>query len=327
MRTARCVVWLLAAWACAVAAGCTTREAARTESSAGECSNGADDDFDGLLDCADPACAVHAFCSLPPADGGAFDAGPMTIPDGGPPGDRVIGPSCSAPLDVVFVIDVSTSMADEAESLRTGIESVWNAAHALTSNTQFGLVVFVDDALAVGGCAPFADLGTLQSELRRWRDFCASNQSPVSMTSNSDCPENSLDALWLATTACPWRAGATRVLVHVTDDTFVERPARLSGFLGTGGVEVQHTYAEVRDALIAGEIRVGAFAAPGAGEECGAGSSPDVGRGFHAPFMGVPSLPESTGGRAWSIREVRAGTLDMSAAIRDLLADEYCTLF
>jgi hypothetical protein len=41
----------------------------------------------------------------------------------------------------------------------------------------------------------------------------------------------------------------------------------------------------------------------------------------------MPSLPERTDGRAWSIREVRAGTLDMSAAITDLIADEYCTLF
>jgi hypothetical protein len=300
-------------------AGCTTRDAPR-ESSAGECSNGADDDLDGALDCEDTGCAPHAFCSLPGGDGGSFDGGPAPILDGGPPGDRMIGPSCSAPLDVGFVIDVSTSMADEAELLRVGIESIWNAAQDLTTNTQFTLVVFVDDALAVGGCAPFADLGTLQSELARWRDFCASNQSPVSMSANTDCAENSLDALHLAATGCPWRAGATRVLIHVTDDTFAERPTRLSGFLGTGGVVVQHTYAEVRDALVAAEIRVGAFART-VPAECGAGTSPDVGRGFHTPFMGMPSLPTATGGRVWDISELGAGEINA------LLEDEYCTLF
>lgn len=309
-------------------AGCTSRSAAGGEATAAECSNGADDDFDALIDCADPGCAAHAFCDGGGLDGGLSDGGGTVPPDGGPPSDRMIGPSCGAPLDVVFVMDVSTSMADEAMRLRTGVESVWNAAHALTSDARFGLVVFVDDALAVGGCSSFADLGTLQSELDRWRDFCATNRSPTSETTNTDCPENSLDAIHLAASTCPWREGATRVLIHVTDDTFVERPTTLSGdpFFG-GGVAVQRTYAEVRDALIAGEIRVGAFAAPGAGEACGAGSTPNVGQGFHEAYLGMPSLPESTGGRVWNIREVRAGTLDMATAIRELIEDEYCTLF
>ncbi len=307
-------------------AGCTSRTAAAAESTAAECSNGSDDDRDGLIDCADRACTMYAFCATGGIDGGGAD-GAMPA-DGGPPADRMIGPSCSAPLDVVFVMDVSTSMADEAMRLREGVESIWTAANALTSDAEFRLVVFVDDAFADGGCASFADVGTLQTRLDHWRAFCAMNRSPSSSTTNTDCPENSLDAIWLAATSCPWREGATRVLIHVTDDTFVERPMMLSGdpFFG-GGVAVEHTYAEVRDALIAAEIRVGAFAAPGAGEECGAGSSANVGRGFHEAYMGLPSLPESTGGRVWSIREVRAGTLDMAASIRDLLEDEYCTLF
>lgn len=257
------------------------------------------------------------------SDASSSDAGSFTRRDGALP-------SCSSPLDVVFVMDVSTSMAEEAESLRTGVESVWNAARALTTNVQFGLVVFVDDAVAVESCAPFDDLPALQSELARWRDFCATNRSPVSDANNGDCAENSIDALWLAANSCPWRSGATHVLIHVTDDTFAERPEYLSrSILFGGGIPVQHTYAEVRDALVAREIRVGAFAAPGEGEDCGpnAGFSDNVGRGFHEPYLGMPSLPESTGGRAWNIREVRAGTLDMSAAISDLLEDEYCTLF
>jgi hypothetical protein len=305
-----------------LAASCSSRVVPDDgEMSAAACSNGRDDDGDGFVDCADLACTVHAWCM-----GGDIDAGHMV--DTGPM-PRDFGPTtCDEPLDVVFVLDVSTSMADEAMRMRDGIASIWDAAHLLTTNTQFGLVVFVDDALAVGGCAPFADVGTLQSEFDRWRMFCESNLSPVSMsTMNGDCPENSLDAIHLAATTCPWRAGATHVLVHVTDDTFAERPAVLSRSLfGGGGIPVQHTYAEVVSALVANEIRVGAFAAP-TGEWCGAGTSPNTAQGFFAPYMGMEALPMRTGGRVWSIREVRDGTINMAAAINELIADEYCTPF
>ncbi|MCC7537985.1 MAG: hypothetical protein IT379_17295, partial [Deltaproteobacteria bacterium] len=53
-------------------------------------------------------------------------------PDGGP---IPPAPPCSEPLDVVFVLDVSTSMADEVGAIRNGLRSIWDAAHALTSNT------------------------------------------------------------------------------------------------------------------------------------------------------------------------------------------------
>jgi hypothetical protein len=236
--------------------------------------------------------------------------------------------SCGDPLDVVFVIDVSTSMADEIEQVRMGMDRIWTAATMLTSNTQFGLVVFVDDVAVVNGCMPFASLDAMQTEFARWRDFTSSNAQPGgSPESNSDCAENSLDALHAAATMCPWRTGATHIAIHVTDDTFAERPAILSGFLGIGGIPVAHTYPETVSALVASQVRVGAFAAPGAGEFCGAGTSPNVGQGFHEPYSGMEAIPMATGGRAWSIRDVRAGTLDMADAITEFTRDEYCTLF
>lgn len=302
-----------------LASGCTSRGSAGTERTLEECTNGVDDDRDLRIDCTDSEC--RAVCEGLAADGGGLDGSTSSPLDAGPPRDAPI-PACNAPLDVVFVVDVSTSMSEEAERLRAGIDSIWNAASDLADDVQFGLVVFVDDALAVNGCAPFADLASLQTELAEWRDFCSSNRSPSSDALNSDCPENSLDALWIAATSCPWRTGATRVVVHVTDDTFAERPTRLSG-----EVSVQTTYAQVAQELVTRELRVGAFAVPGAGEFCGAGSSPDVGRGFHAPYAGMPALPEQTGGRAYDLRAVRSGSLDMAAAIRDLIEDEYCTLF
>ncbi len=319
---ARGSAWLLVI-AVAIGGGCSTRDGGggAGESSADACSNGRDDDGDGLVDCQDPACTVHPWCAAAGTDGGT------STPDGGASTDGA-PPACSDPLDIVFVIDVSTSMRDEIERVRTGMDSIWAAASALTSNTRFGLIVFVDNVIAVGGCSSFASIGEMQVEFARWRDFTTSNEQPAGGNMNSDCAENSLDALYAAATECPWRPGATHIVIHATDDTFAERPATLSpNILGSGGIPVQHTYAETVAALVTAEARVGTFAAPGAGEWCGAGTSPNVGQGFHESYMGMGSIPAATGGRAWSIRDVRAGSLDMADAIAEFAEAEYCTLF
>ncbi len=283
--------------------GCQT--APGGESSIDACSNARDDDGDGLVDCADPACRVYAFClSL---DAGT-DAGPIdaALPDGA---------LCTRPLDVVMVLDVSSSMTDELARVRMGVSELWDEAHALDPSAQISLVVFVDDALAVAMCAPFASAASLDEELGRWMEHSRTNTSPSSGTFNQDCAENSLDALYAAST-CPFRAGSARVLLHVTDDTFVERPAVLSGPFG-GGVVVIHTYAETADALVGVSARVVAITQPGAGTACGAGlTNPDVGRGFHTSYMGQPALPERTGGLAIDIAALRSGSETIGAMLR-----------
>lgn len=303
--------------------GCTPRERPTTETFA-TCGNGSDDDSDGLLDCADPDCIIFATCAG--TDGGSVDAGSVDANWDAPRVDANLA-MCAAPIDLTFVLDVSTSMAMEASALRDGIGRIFAAAQALTSDTRFGLVVFVDDALVVGSCSGFASAADLQTEFDRWRAFCASNNSPVSEISNSDCVENSLDAIWAAATQCTWRPEATHILIHVTDDTFEEPPYVYSeDFFGGGGVPAVNDYADVSRALITREIRVGAFAMQ-VPEDCGAGTSSDTARGFFTPYMGMPSLPMATGGRVWNIRDVRAGTLDMATAITEMVENEYCTVF
>jgi hypothetical protein len=152
--------------------------------------------------------------------------------------------------------------------------------------------------------------------------FCATNQSPVSHIQNHDCPENALDAI-MAATMCPARPGSTRVVILVTDDTFAERPAVLSGELG-GGVHVQFNYVETSTELVDSHFHVGIFAQTGIGDDCGAGRSADVGRGYSSAYAMMPSLPEATGGRFWDLREVRAGNLDMATSINDFLRSVYC---
>ena len=234
---------------------------------------------------------------------------------------------CVAPIDLVFVLDVSTSMMGEFTHLRAGIGSIFAAAEALTTDHTFGLVVFVDDALVVNGCSSFATAAAVQTEFDHWRTFCASNGNPGgSGGMNTDCPENSLDAIYAAATTCTWRPGATHILIHVTDDTFRERPAVFSADAFQPGVPAQHTFAEVSTALLQAQIRVGAFAqlTP---MNCGAGTSANTARGFLTSYMSIDSLPTQTGGAAWDIADVRSGQLDMAAAINALITASYCRPF
>lgn len=285
------------------------------ESTAAQCTNGSDDDHDGLTDCADPDC--NAVCS------GGVDTGLMMNPDAQfPDATGLDAGGCYDPIDLVFVLDVSTSMADEFVHLHDGIASIFAAADALTTDHTFAIVVFVDDVLAVDGCGQWDSAAALQAEFDHWRTFCSSNGEPGgSAGQNGDCEENSLDALYAAATMCTWRPGATHVVIHVTDDTFLERPA--SFFNGT---PVDHTYGEVSDALVAAQIRVGAFAqlTPAA---CGAGTSSNTAQGFLSPYHGAMSLPDATGGRAWDIAQVRSGALDMATAINEMVAAEHCAPF
>jgi hypothetical protein len=307
----------------ALSSGCTARKRPSTETFA-TCSNGSDDDEDGLLDCADPDCIIYAICAG--TDGGGVDAGAGDANGDAPRVDANLE-MCAAPIDLTFVLDVSTSMAMEAGALRDGIGRIFAAAQALTTDTRFGLVVFVDDALVVGSCSGFASAADLQTEFDRWRAFCASNDSPVSEFNNSDCAENSLDAIWAAATQCTWRPEATHILIHVTDDTFEEPPYVYSEDFFTGaGVPAVNDYADVSRALVTREIRVGAFAME-VPEDCGGSMSRDTARGFFTPYMGMPSLPMATGGRVWDIRDVRSGTLDMATAITEMVENEYCTVF
>jgi hypothetical protein len=303
---------------------CGNPSGPRQEIGSEACRNGLDDDGDGQSDCEDPGCDTATICALYDGGGPRTDAGPGT--DIGPVDAREV--TCVDPIDLVFVLDVSTSMSGEAMALRTGVASIFTAADALTTDHHFGLVVFVDDALVVNDCDPFTTPSALAMELMDWQTFCSTNRSPANgAVPNMDCQENSLDAMYAAATQCTWRAGATHILIHVTDDTFEERPYVYSeDIFGGGGIAALRTYSETRDALLANEIRVGAFAMLEP-EPCGAGTSGNTARGFLEPYGVFDSFPVLTGGRAWNLREVRDGTLDMSTAISEMIEDEHCTVF
>lgn len=247
-----------------------------------------------------------------------------------PPAEEVSA-NCGEPVDVVFSIDVSTSMDAEISAIRNGIAEIWNTADALSADPQFRLVVFVDAEQVTNGCQPFASATALQAELDRWYGFSqASNRQPDnSGVLNTDCAENSMDALYAAATACSWREDATRIVIHVTDDTFQVAPGSLGGGGHFGpGVTIEHSYAQVAAALQQQGVRLGAFAQDNTARTyCNIQVSPqDVGVGFFRDYGAQPSLVSATEGKAWDLNAVRSGSLSMTTAITSFVKQAHCGL-
>ncbi|MEM6995464.1 MAG: vWA domain-containing protein [Myxococcota bacterium] len=264
----------------------------------------------------------EATTSAPELDG--TDAGPKfdtPVEDT----DTVGGRYCGNDLDIVFVMDVSTSMGGFFDRLEASILEV-DAAIAeldLPSEAQYGLVVFVDDVLVVAGGAPYAELAVLQADFATWNAFTSNNQQIAAPGMNGTMPENSLDALHAAASEFQWRAMDTtdRIVIHTTDDTFWDGP--LTQY---DGIMVQHGYEETVDALRDQQIRVFSFAtSAGCGTVIdGQCADAEVGEGWFAPYQGEPAIPEATDGAVWEIAEVNEGTLSLADAIPSAVEESYC---
>jgi len=241
--------------------------------------------------------------------------------------DHVDDVDCFQDIDIVFVIDVSTSMTWVLDELHDEIGAVWAFAEAISSHPDydpaFGLVVFVDDVLVTNDGNPYASSADLQTEFNDWRTFCSSNSQPAgSSCMNGDCQENSLDALAAAAEHYAWRPGALHVIIHATDDTFKESPQMLCSEMSPT-IPVEHTYSQTIDLLVAGEVRVGVFAM----HVSPCWTSADTEPGFFSSWGGQPSIPEATGSRVWDLTQVQSGAISLTEAIQGFVLEEWCTEF
>lgn len=247
------------------------------------------------------------------------------IPD---TGDHTSEIDCHQDIDIVFVLDVSTSMTWVLDRLYSEIEAVWTFAESMTAHPDydpaFGLVVFVDDVLVTNDGNPWASYGDLQVEFSNWRAFCSTEAQPGgSSCRNMDCPENTLDALAAAAEHYAWRPDALHVAIHVTDDTFKESPDRLCSSISPT-IPVEHTYSQTIDLLVAGEIRVGVFAVHSS-SACPFPGNKEP--GFFTPWGDQPSIPDATGSRVWDLTEVQSGAISLTEAIQGFVLEEWCTDF
>ncbi len=225
---------------------------------------------------------------------------------------------CDQNVDIVFVMDVSTTMGPFFDKLESEIAAVHASLlqYDLPSEPHYGLVVFVDDFTLVNAGVPYTDIAQLEADFAEWNDFTASNQQTQGGGSNSTWTENSLDAIYAAAAGFQWRPNVDtlRMIIHTTDDTFWNGPTTADG------VDILHNYPDTVDLLQSKEIRMFSFAAL-IGGQC---DCDQVGMGFFSEFQGQPAIPEQTGGLAYNIDEVLAGVQSLSAAINTSVEDSYC---
>jgi len=228
------------------------------------------------------------------------------------------GSKCESGIDIVFVMDVSTSMggllaqmADEILEVDAAIEKL-----DLPTDTHYGLAVFVDDAALLNDGAPYDDAAALQADFIMWSNFTASNEQVGGGNSNYTWTENSIDALYLAATDFEWRPAesTTRIVIHTTDDTFWDGPTN------GNGVPILHGYEETVEALQDATVRVYSFADQ-IGGACGCD---DVTPGWSTPYLGMLPVPEATDGGVYDINQILGGTVSLADAINTAVEESYC---
>lgn len=303
--------------------------------------------------------ALVTACGPVGADGGEPDAHIWVNQDASTPGQdgSVIGVDsgvCEDVVDVVFVLDVSSSMGFVLDELEQGIGDVVTAANGLAPDAHFGLVPFVDnfvldDTGDLDGGLVHTQASSLQAAFAYYRqNFTDPNRNPGDGLSGPDtqnpiCEENALDGLYAAATDFPWRPTATRVIIVATDDTFIEHDDNYgdrdgdgdttsTDFPREGDYPALRTLAETVSALTDNRIRVFSFtrlSAPGIFDltRCGTPRRLDweaITNGWSAPYNGAPPIPAATDGANFDLDQVRTGALSLEDTINNVVVDSYC---
>lgn len=292
------------------------------------------------------------------AGGGAMDAGTTPAPwDSGPRPDvpPIDVGVCTDVVDVVFVLDVSSSMNFVLEDLEADVAQVFEAAAELAPEPHFGFIGFVDNhAFATNGSLEggrvHTEASTLQAAFREFLEvYTAPNRNPGDgpsgpTTQNPICEENAIDALYAAATEFPWRPSATRVIIVATDDTFLERPDNYgdrdgdgdwdsTNYPREGNYPAQRTLSETIAAIQSARARVFSFtrlSEPRGLEvltRCGTGRRlpwSQVNAGWTQPYSGAAPIPEQTDGRNYDLVAVRDDRISLADTISEVVVESYC---
>jgi hypothetical protein len=263
--------------------------------------------------------------------------------------------ACTDSVDVVFVLDVSSSMDFVLDQLGRNIESVVQEANKLgRGGAHFGLVTFVDNARIdttgdMEGGQVHTKPSSLQSAFREAKKtYTDPNRNPGDgpkgpTTQNPICEENALDALHMAAVQFPWRNRATRVVIVATDDTFLQFPDNYGDRDGDGKTDktnypregdypAKHTLSETVTALRGNEIRVFSFTRLSAPSffslsRCSTGRRLEwssISDGWSTPYRGMAPIPDQTSGKNFDLDRVRDESLSLSSTINEVVVQSYC---
>jgi hypothetical protein len=255
---------------------------------------------------------------------------------------------CNQDVDILFVLDVSGSMGPPLTKLdnEVGLVDMALKTKNLPGPPHYGLVIFVDDVMAMNNGAPYMTLDMLKSELANQISMTTANsarQVAANGPPNFSWPENSLDALYAGATQFQWRPEATtlRTIIHITDASFWDLKESSSGamteMLGLGETGSMHGYMETVAALRAKKIWVNTFTAKTGGPPDGMmsppshgqfrGTSVDVGIGFSEPYKSMPSIAMATGGFSWDIDDVYDGKISLATPINMSIEAHACAQY
>ena len=274
--------------------------------------------------------------------------------DAGTTGDAHVTDAgkCEEVIDVVFVLDTSSSMDFVLTKLEQQIAQVVEASNMVAADSHFGLIVFqdnhaIDNTGPLEGGRVHTSAQSLQTAFRYYKDnFTANNRNPGDgiagpKTQNPICEENSLDALYAAAADFPWRDNATRVVIVATDDTFLERSdnygdrdgdglTNKTDYPSEGNYPAARTMSETVAALQDASVRVFSFSRitqPGLFERCGTGRRlqwADITDGWTTPYKAEAPIPDQTDGSNYDLDQIKSGSLSLAATINEVVLDSYC---
>ncbi len=313
----------------------------------------------GLVHCAssdrsgfDPA-AGDAAAASSSSSGSSGSSG--TFGDSGAPLSDADNGVCTEDIDVVLVLDVSSSMGFVLDKLGAEFDKVVSASNALKEGAHFGLVIYVDNAALVTtgdlmGGKVHSSAATLKAAFQDAQSkYTTPNRNPGDgptgpTTQNPICEENALDALAMSATDFPWRPSAARVIILATDDTFIEKPDNYgdrdhdgktdkTDFPKEGNYPAKLSLDETIAALKTAKARVFSFTrlkAPGVldFDKCGTGrrhaSDDSVTFGWSKPYDGKAPIPDQTGGKNFDLDAVKKGTLSLATTINEVVLESHC---
>ncbi len=211
------------------------------------------------------------------------------------------------PLDLVLVLDISTSMVEMA-NLRGALTGLFDVIAARNLDVHFGLVTFANDVRMHGEGRPL-DREQLFAELDSQLlpgSWVPDPELPRQLL-NFDFPENVLGALHRAATDFAFREGSRRYVLLMTDATFLEPPAVFSD-----GTPARWDYDEVAEALVSQQIRLFSV------------NARDAGAGLSSNYEGRETLVTRTRGGAFEIAAVSGGELTLDTVLSDLVSGLTC---
>ena len=289
------------------------------------------------------AALLLAACGPSARDQGTVDAAGSNTPtpDAG---------ECKEVIDVVFVLDTSSSMDFVLTKLEQQIADVVTASNMVAADSHFGLIAFQDN-FAIDATGAMSSIHTtaasLQTAFRTYKNvYTANNRNPGDgptgpTTQNPICEENSLDSLYAAANTFPWRPNATRVVILATDDTFLEATdnygdrdgdglTNKTDYPREGNYPAAHSMTDTVAALQSAKVRVFSFSRitqPSFLERCGTGRRlpwASITDGWTTPYKSKPPIPMQTDGANYDLDKVKTGTLNLATTINEVVLDSHC---